>query len=237
MKVINLILLGLFCSHGIVAQNTEKKYSFSFNLSSQSHDLRSVIDNRLSNHWTNDMLGVHSTYLILNKKISQSLTIGVGGGIEYSTTYSGLRASLVGKETEKIKDIPINRYIKYLGVIPFEYKRKLTNNLDVGLQLICSFGVYRKFKNTRLVSGNTNFSKSGLFYNDLEFNPFLSKSWSRLTICFMIRAFHLKRVDDAIFFKDFHEKWKTRVETDVYEKNVDIYNPLKISLSFNYKIK
>ena len=75
---------------------------------------------------------------------------------------------------------------------------------------------------------------SGLFYNNTEFSPFIAWAGDKWTYQLMVRAYNLKRVDEFLFYKDKYTD-DTPIEDRVDLKTVDLYNPLKISISFGYR--
>lgn len=204
----------------------------------QRHDYRTVIDNRIVKPWAKDLIGVNTYYISYNTNLTSKLNLGLGWGYEIATTPADLKSTLVNNSNDVKNGISINRYIKHLIFIPFEYLVPINKKIQIGFQSMAGFGFYRKFGNTKIIPQQLSvLAISKLFYNDLEVNSFIRFKINKINIDLGARLFHFKRVDEAIFYKEFFDKWDTVVDTKIYNKPIDMYNPLKLNLTVGYTFK
>lgn len=201
----------------------------------QRHDYRTVIDNQIVKPWAKDFIGVNTYYISYNTNLSSKLNLGIGYGYEIATTPAKLKSTLLNKSNDIKNGITINRYSKNLIFIPIEYTEPLNKRFQIGLQLMLGFGFHREFGNTKIIPQQRSILNiASIFYNDLEVNPFIRIKFNKVNIDFGVRAIHFKRVDDALFYKEFFDEWDTVVDTKIYSKPIDMYNPLKLNLTIGY---
>jgi hypothetical protein len=203
----------------------------------QRHDFRTVIDNRIVRPWAKDFIGINTFNINYQTKLSSNLDIGLGYGYEISTTPAQLRSTLISEFNDIKNGIPINRYFKHLIFNKVEFILPISKKIHLGSQSLMSFGFHRAFNNTKIIPKQANININEIFYNDVEISPFIRIIFSRINFDFGLRVIHFKRVDDAIFYKEFYDKWDTVIDSKIYNKLIDMYNPLKLNFSLGYTFK
>jgi hypothetical protein len=204
----------------------------------QRHDYRTVIDNRIVKPWAKDIIGVNTYYISYTTKLKSKLNLGIGLGYEIATTPAQLKSTLINNFNDIKNGIAINRYVKNLIFIPIEYTEPLNKRFQIGIQLMLGFGFHREFGNTKIIPQQRSILNiATIFYNDLELNPFIRIKFNKINIDIGARLIHFKRVDDAIFYREFFDQWDTVVDTKIYSKPIDMYNPLKLNLTLGYTFK
>jgi hypothetical protein len=208
--------------------------TLSLTLSGQRHDLRAVPYIPYTESWTDHTFGVRTYQLTYMQHLNNRINFGLSVGYERSITPTGLNPELFN-----LRGIPIiDRYVKYLIFIPVEYSLPLKKGFSIGLQMLTGFGTYKSFGSTRLLDlENLKYYQNGFYFNDCEFIPFVEYKINRVSIRLGGRIFHVKRVDEAIFFKEYYDRVNTLVDTDVYTKNVDTYNPFKLFFTVGYRFQ
>ncbi|MBK6363857.1 MAG: hypothetical protein IPN49_13905 [Saprospiraceae bacterium] len=222
------VLIGVFLTSICSGQ------VLTFTISGQRHDFRTVPDVPFIESWTDHTFGVKTYQLTYMYHLKNNFNFGIGVGYERSITPTSLNPEIFGLNRLTTFD----RYIKYLIFIPIEYNLPLKKGFNIGLQMLPGFGTYKSFASTRdLDLANFKYYQNGFYFNDCEFVPFVEYRYKKVSLRLGGRIFHLKKVDDAIFFKEYFDKVKTQVETHVYTKNVDIYNPFKLFFTFGYRFQ
>ncbi|MBK8370714.1 MAG: hypothetical protein IPL20_04935 [Saprospiraceae bacterium] len=208
--------------------------TISFSYHGQRHDMRAVPYIPYTIKWTDHVFGVSTYQLSYNQKISKCIGLGLGFGYELSKTTTGLNPDLLN-----LNYLPlVDRYRKFLVLVPVEFNYPLRNGFSVGLQILTSVGFNRSFLFTRnLDRPNPTYSLKNFFLNDFEFISHIEYKYKKISFRAGYRMFHVKRVDDAIFFKEYFDMVSTLKDTDVYNKVVDMYNPFKLVFSIGYSFK
>lgn len=205
-----------------------------FSYHGQRHDMRAVPYIPYTEGWTDHVFGVSTYQLTYQHRIFNHFNVGLGIGYELSKTTTGLNPDLLNL---RYLDL-IDRYRKFLIYLPVEYKYPLGKGFSLGLEVLSGFGFNRSFMFTRnLHRPNPVYKLDNFFFNDCEFISFIEYRINRISLRAGYRLFHVKRVDDAIFFQEYFDKVRTLKETDVYRKDVDMYNPLKLVCSIGFSFK
>lgn len=222
-----------YLSLGVLFSSIGYCQTISMTMSGQRHDFRAVPTIPHTKKWTDHVFGVKTYQLTYTHHLKNNINFGLSFGYERSITPTGLNPDIF-----QLNYLPlIDRYIKYLILIPLEYNHPLKIGFSVGLQILPGFGTYRSFTSTRnLDMANLKYYQNIFYFNDCEFIPFVEYKYKKISFRLGGRIFHLKRVDDAIFFKEYFEQVNTYVETDVYTKKVDTYNPFKLFFTVGYRI-
>ncbi|MFZ1704285.1 MAG: hypothetical protein WAT79_08055 [Saprospiraceae bacterium] len=228
-----MILRCFYLTLGVLVSNIVYCQTISMTISGQRHDFRAVPTIPNTEKWTDHVFGVKTYQLTYTQHLNNNINIGLSLGYERSITPTGLNPEIF-----HLNYLPlIDRYIKYLILIPIEHNHPIKKGFSIGLQILPGFGTYRNFTSTRNVDmANLKYYLNGFYFNDCEFMPFVEYKNKKISFRLGGRIFHLKRVDDAIFFKEYFERVNTHIETDVYTKRVDMYNPFKLFFTVGYRI-